>query len=170
MHAPRLRLSVGAIGVCLLALTTPPAPADTKVIAGTCSLDLQAVRSADEVDVTTPDDGLCVTSDGLAYGRFTALDLDVTVGTTCALGAAQGGGVFHLDFNPLESETWSSLTVLVTYEEPSIEIKFDRTDEDESIVGVGTFVQMPTSDPDCDTTDATFTWSGSIAFEDPVIE
>ncbi len=147
------------------------ASADTKLISGSCTLELKAVRTTSTIDVTTPTAGLCVTSDGTAEGRFTAEDLVVNIGTTCALGGADGGGGFDLEFGPFDTLGWGNLEATVVYAEPDIQLVFEKTDENSSIVAVGTFVQSPTSDSDCDSASgATFTWSGTLVFEDPVFE
>lgn len=168
----RLRSLVAVALSCLLLAggASTVARADTKLVSGACSLDLEVTRSMTEIDITTPSPGLCVTSDGLADGEFIALDLTVIAGTTCAAGAADGKGRFDLEFGSFDTMGWSNLEVTVGYAEPDIEFVFEKTDENSSIVAVGTFVQSPTSDPACDSTSATFDWTGTIVFEDPVFE
>lgn len=168
----RFRSFVAVAMSCLLLSggASAVARADTKLVSGACSLDLEVTRSTTEIDITTPTPGLCLTSDGVADGEFTASDLTVIAGTTCALGAADGKGGFDLEFGPFDTMGWGNLEVTVAYAEPDVELVFEKTDENSSIVAVGTFVQSPTSDSACDGTSATLDWSGTITFEDPVFE
>lgn len=157
-------VALGLLGGGLL----PPAGAAVKVISGVCDLELEVTRSADSIDITT-ESGTCETSGGTADATLDA-GLETKVGPGCTAGTVDGGGGFGIEFNPFESMTWSNLDVNVAFAEPVAQIAFEETANDSSIAATGTFTQSPTSDPDCETSSATYTWSGVLAFEDPVLE
>lgn len=163
----RITVIVAALGLLGGGLL-PSAQADTKLISGVCDLKLDVTRSSDSIDIATQS-GACVTSGGTATGELVA-SLSPKIGPGCSAGTVDGGGGFTIEFNPLESLTWSEIDVNVAFAEPVAEIVFEETTNNSSIVAAGSFVQSPVTDPDCETTEATYTWTGVLAFEDPVLE
>lgn len=151
----------------LVGAHVPSAEGATRLVAGSCLIDLEVDRTATSIDVTTPNPGSCLTSSGAAEASITG-SATTAVGSGCAAGVALGTARLDLELTPTLGLSWTGLDVVVTYAEPVVEVALVRHDATAHVVGSATFEQVPLSDPACDTTSgATFTWSGALAFEDP---
>jgi hypothetical protein len=168
---------MGRLGVTLVALFvilagSAPAGAVT-VISGGCAMEIRLTLSAGELNITTPVRGTCVASAGSMVGQGTLNGnlepVDSTVPFTCA--QAVGDGFIELrlwlDGNQF---SWELKAQISAGAGGVMSINFASLN-DPHIVGTGTFVQdSPTAAQGCLAGATVTNWTGTVAWEDPVIE
>ncbi len=163
-------LGLGAALLLLLGVSAPSTEAGPgSLIAGVCEIQLEVTtQTTGWREITTPFAGTCETTDGPADGWFDG-EFGPFPEYGCTDGFGDGTANFVLDFDGGLSPGWGSTELQVVNNGGVVEVTFFQLGNPH-IVGWGEFVQDPDDTVSCLSGGTTVTWTGVLAFEDPVVE